>query len=74
MHLLLWLETDDVSLLLSGFRGDIPKYTDEPFLHLMIRRHQIHTHGNYCKAQTKHCRFNFPKPIVNESYFDTSET
>ena len=73
MHLLIWLDTDDISLFVHGVRGDLPRYSDDPFLHTMVRRYQSHTHGKYFSVQTKHCRFNFPKPLVNDSYLDTSQ-
>ena len=70
LHALLWLDTDNIASLIHGISGQLPSYEDNPFLHLLVRRYQIHRCGNYCLGESRKCRFNFPQVHSNESYFD----
>ena len=70
MHLLLWLETSDMNTLLSGVSAQIPAFKEDPLLHHIVKYYQIHSHGPYCQANNKKCRFDFPKKYQEKSYYD----
>ena len=42
-------------------KTELPNQADDPELHNMVRRLQMHSHGKYCTPHGKSsCRFNFP--------------
>ena len=70
MHVLLWLDSDDPDLLMSGISADLPSQVDDPFLHLLVRKHQKHNCSAYCLGEKRSCKFGFPKPFVEKNIYD----
>ena len=70
MHMLLWLDDPNIDYILQGIRADIPNVSQEPLLYWLVRKYQHHQCSeNYC-LRNGSCRFYFPKPVSDESFYD----
>lgn len=84
LHIFLWIL--DAPTLFSKTASEITKYIDsvistslpskenDPVLHALVKRLQIHHHTNSCKRGTS-CRFGFPKsPTSNTKILSNVDT
>ena len=70
MHLILWLLDSSLESLLAGIKAELPDPNEEPLLYWLVRKYQYHQCSeNYC-LRNGTCRFYFPKPVSDVSFYD----
>ena len=82
-HVLLWIKDAPVaglSFIESRITCGIPDKEQNPELHQLVTRYQMHKCSAYCRRKRKHggyfvtrCRFNFPCSVAAEAQIDNVE-
>ena len=64
------LTTDKIDEVISAEVPPESEDSDDQRYYDLVLRHMIHHHTHACLDENKHCRKNFPKPLVERTYID----